>query len=687
MARSTFGAGRRGRARRSVGGAALHELRRELESGRLAAAALASSGLREVRTATALALVGVLPRWKVEPVHVDDERDIGHNRDRHHPEGRLRDQQDDEPDDEDHVRPERPRSDAELGRRRRARAPVVPNDIRDERDADGDHRGPVETGFAVERLEETVNEVLGIERHGVAILAALRALLSVSDRTGLVAFARALSELGWDLIATDGTRAALASEGITARSVEDITGSPALLGGRVKTLHPKIHAALLAQRDDPGHREELAREGIEPIDLVAVNLYPFAEAVHAGKSGTMLLEQIDIGGVTLLRAAAKNYEQVVVIARPERYAAVLDELKQRSNVSLETRRVLASEAFSHTAAYDAAVASRFASEAGVQFPDELTLSLRKVRDLRYGENPHQQAAMYAVRGEDGAMTAMQQLHGKATSFNNMLDINAAWRVAIDFAQPTVAIIKHQNPSGVASDNEITKAYRRAFMCDSVSAFGGIVGANRIVTRELAEAMEGTFYEAIIAPGYEDEALPTLRQRKNLEILAVPGHAIVGGRLARKDGGAFDYKRIAGGMLVQTPDESAVDEGNFKVATERTPSLEELTDLLFAWRCVKHVTSNAIVLARGLATVGVGPGQMSRVVAVETAVRKAGENARLAVMASDAYFPFPDGIEVAARAGVTAIIQPGGSLRDAMMIDTANKNRMAMLFTGRRHFKH
>src|SRR5207253_1647804 len=285
-------------------------------------------------------------------------------------------------------------------------------------------------------------------------------------------FARALSELGWDLIATDGTRAALASEGITARSVEDITGSPALLGGRVKTLHPKIHAALLAQRDDPGHREELAREGIEPID---------------------------IGGVTLLRAAAKNYEQVVVIARPERYASVLDELRQRGEVSLETRRMLAAEAFSHTAAYDAAIAGRFTSDAGVMFPDELTLSLRKVRDLRYGENPHQHAAFYALRGEDGAMTAMQQLHGKATSFNNMLDVNAAWRIATDFPQPTVGIIKHQNPCGIASDNEITKAYRRAFMCDSVSAFGGIVGANRIVTRELAEAMEGTFYEAIVAP--------------------------------------------------------------------------------------------------------------------------------------------------------------------------------------------
>ena len=286
------------------------------------------------------------------------------------------------------------------------------------------------------------------------------------------------------------------------------------------------------------------------------------------------------------------------------------------------------------------------------------------------------------------MVSMEQIHGRAASFNNVLDINAAWRIVSDFAQPTVAIVKHQNPSGIASESEITKAYQRAFMADSVSAFGGIVGANRPVTRELAEAMQDTFYEAIIAPGFEDDALPLLRQRKNLEILSVP-NALVDGRRVRRSGGdhALDLKKVAGGMLVQTPDESVTEEGNFKVVTERTPTLEELTDLLFAWRCVRHVTSNAIVLVKGLASVGVGPGQLSRVVAVEVAVRKAGENARLAVMASDAYFPFPDGIEVAARAGVTAIIQPGGSLRDAMMIETANKHRMAMLFTGRRHFKH
>ncbi len=493
----------------------------------------------------------------------------------------------------------------------------------------------------------------------------MRALLSASDTTGLVAFARGLRELGWDLIATDGTRAALAMEGVDSKAVEEQTGSPVLLGGRVKTLHPRIHAALLARRDDESHRAELAREGIQPIDLVAVNLYPYARAAAAGKRGLDLQEQIDIGGATLLRAAAKNYQDVVVIARPDRYSAVLDELKGRGSVSLETRRLLAAEAFSHTAAYDATIASRFVGEAGIQFPDEMTLSLRKVRDLRYGENPHQQAAFYAIRGEEsGAMVSMEQIHGRAASFNNVLDINAAWRIVY-----------------------ITKAYRRAFMADSVSAFGGIVGANRQVTRELAEAMQDTFYEAIIAPGYDDDALPLLRQRRNLEILGVPNALVDGRRVRRSDDHAFDLKKVAGGILVQTPDESVTEEGNFKVVTERTPTLEELTDLLFAWRCVRHVTSNAIVLVKGLASVGVGPGQLSRVVAVEVAVRKAGENARLAVMASDAYFPFPDGIEVAARAGVTAIIQPGGSLRDAMMIETANRHRMAMLFTGRRPFKH
>ncbi len=513
----------------------------------------------------------------------------------------------------------------------------------------------------------------------------MRALLSVDDKTGLIALARGLLDLGWELVATDGTRAALAAEGITTRSVEDITGSPSLLDGRVKTLHPKVHGAILARRSNAKHMGELKAQGIEPIDLVAANLYPFREAAASGASGDALLEKIDIGGVTLLRAAAKNHADVIILSRPERYGPVLEELRERGSVSVETRRQLAAEAFSHTAAYDAAIAAQVATDAGVQFPDEMTLSLRKVRDLRYGENPHQQAAFYAVRGESGAMTTMEQLHGKATSFNNMLDINAAWRIASDFTQPTAAIVKHQNPCGIASDVEIAKAYRSAFLCDSVSAFGGIVAVNRPVSRELADALKDTFYEAIIAPAYAEDAIPILKERKNLEILAVKGWAPQ--LRGRRGDGMLDYKRVSGGMLVQTPDESVSDESNFKVVTERHPTLEELTDLIFSWRCVRHVTSNGIVLAKNLMSVGIGPGQLSRVVAVEVAVRKAGENARLAVMSSDAYFPFPDGIEVAARAGVTAIIQPGGSMRDQMMIDTANRHRMAMLFTGRRHFKH
>jgi phosphoribosylaminoimidazolecarboxamide formyltransferase / IMP cyclohydrolase len=508
----------------------------------------------------------------------------------------------------------------------------------------------------------------------------VRALLSGSDNR-LVPFARGLTELGWEIVATEGTRALLAGDGIDARSIEHVTGQPALLGGRVQTLHPKIHAGILARRADAQHRAELEKGGIVPIDLVAVNLYPFREALAEGLTGLALVEKIDVGGVALLRAAAKNHEDVIVIARPERYAVVLEELRQRGSVDPETRRELAAEAFAHTASYDAAIAKHLDEESGIRFPDDLVLPLRKVRDLRYGENPHQRAAFYAVRGEVGALTGMEQLHGKAPSFNNLVDLNAAWRLVSDFRQPTVAIAKRDNPVGVGSDPDIVRAYRNAFRADSVSAYGSILGVNRPVTMPLAGALQDTFYEAIIAPGYDEEALGLLK-RQDLEIFRAPGSGPRHGA-----NGGLDLHRVAGGVLVQTPDDSIADEGNFKVATERHPTLEELTDLIFAWRCVRHVTSSAIVLAKGLTTVGIGPGQVSRVAAVETAVRKAGENARLSVMASDAYFPFPDGIEVAARAGVTAIIQPGGSARDQMMIEIAERYRMAMLFTGRRHYRH
>ncbi len=513
-----------------------------------------------------------------------------------------------------------------------------------------------------------------------------RALLSVSDKTGLVELGRGLAAAGVEIVSTGSTAATIEKLGVPVTAVSDLTGFPECLDGRVKTLHPLVHAGILADLRLDDHREQLERLGIAPFELVVVNLYPFTATVASGASYDECVEQIDIGGPTMVRAAAKNHPSVSVVTSPAQYDEVRAALAA-GGFDLAARSRLAAAAFAHTAAYDAMIAARLSAEAGVLFPEDLTLSLRKSRDLRYGENPHQLAAFYALRGEDGAMTSAEQLHGKAASFNNMLDINAAWRIVADFGQPTVAIVKHQNPCGIASDTGIARAYERAFLCDSVSAFGGIVGSNRPVSRELAQAMKDTFYEAIIAPGYAEDALPLLRERKNLEILSAKNNGFGSRRSRRTDHGALDFKRVSGGMLVQTPDESVSDEANFKPVTERHPTLEELTDLIFAWRCVRHVTSNAIVLAKGLATVGVGPGQLSRVVAVEVAVRKAGENARLGVMASDAYFPFPDGIEVAARAGVTAIIQPGGSLRDQMMIDTANRYRMAMLFTGRRHFKH
>jgi phosphoribosylaminoimidazolecarboxamide formyltransferase / IMP cyclohydrolase len=508
----------------------------------------------------------------------------------------------------------------------------------------------------------------------------LRALLSGSDNRFLP-FARGLHELGWEIVATAGVRALLAGDGISTISIEEVTGQPTLLGGRVQTLHPKIHAAILARRADAQHRAELEQSAVLPIDLVAVNLYPFREAVAEGLTGLDLIEKIDVGGVALLRAAAKNHEDCIVIARPERYAAVLEELRERGTVDPETRRELAAEAFAHTASYDAAIADRLYRESGALFPDDLVLALRKVRDLRYGENPQQQAAFYAVRGEAGALTGMEQLYGKAPSFNNLIDIDAAWRIVSDFRQPTAAIAKRNNPVGIASDPEIGRAYRNAFRADSVSAYGAVLGVNRPVTGDLARALEDTFYEAIIAPDYAADALATLK-RQDLEIFRTPSAPRLVSRRA-----PLDVHRVAGGMLVQTLDDSVADQSNFKVATERHPTLEELTDLIFAWKCVRHVTSSGIVLAKGLTTVGIGPGQVSRVAAVETAVRKAGENVRLSVMASDAYFPFPDGIEVAARAGVTAIIQPGGSARDQMMIEVADRYRMAMLFTGRRHYRH
>jgi phosphoribosylaminoimidazolecarboxamide formyltransferase/IMP cyclohydrolase len=514
----------------------------------------------------------------------------------------------------------------------------------------------------------------------------LRALLSVSDREGIVELARGLTEAGVDCYATDGTRAHLAENGVETHPVADLTETQEILGGRVKTLHPKIFAGLLARRDQPDHLAQLAEHGIEQIDIVVVNLYPFAATV--GEPDTTLdqaLEQIDIGGVALLRAAAKNFPGVAAVSSPTQYASVLRDVKALKAVSPETRQKLAAEAFALTAAYDAHISGYLNQQAGTLFPNRLTLAVEKKADLRYGENPHQLGAFYAdPMATGGTISTARQIAGKDLSFNNLLDLDAAWGIASNFKTPTVTIVKNGNPCGLASVVDLAEAFRLALEGDSVSAYGGIIGANRVVDEAAARAIRPGFFEAIVAPGYTTEALEILRTKRGFEIVEVPPSEVDQEELGI---GGLDFKRIGGGLLVQTVDSLEEDRNKLQVVTQRRPTLEELTDLLFAWRAVRHVKSNAIVLAKKHAMIGMGAGQPSRVVSVEVALRKAGERAPLSVMASDAYFPFPDGIQIAAQAGVTAIIQPGGSIRDEMAIEVADRHHMAMVFTGRRHFRH
>jgi phosphoribosylaminoimidazolecarboxamide formyltransferase/IMP cyclohydrolase len=515
----------------------------------------------------------------------------------------------------------------------------------------------------------------------------LRALLSVSDREGIVELARGLTDAGAELFATDGTRAHLTDAGLAdVRPVSELTETNEILGGRVKTLHPKIFAGLLARRDQPDHLAQLAEQGIEQIDIVVVNLYPFAQTVREPETSLdQALEQIDIGGVALLRAAAKNFPGVAAVSSPTQYALVLRDIKTLGGVSPETRQKLAGEAFALTAAYDAQIASYLNAVTGTVFPSRLTMVVEKKADLRYGENPHQLGAFYTDPSHaGGSISAAHQIAGKDLSFNNLLDLDAAWSIARDFKTPAIAIVKHGNPCGLASVVDLAEAFRLALEGDSVSAYGGIIGSNRIIDEPTARAIRPGFFEAIVAPGFSPEALEILRTKRGFEIVEVPQADTEADDLGI---GGFDFKRIGGGLLVQTFDEMDEDRDKLQTVTQRKPTLEELTDLLFAWRAVRHVKSNAIVLAKKHAMVGMGAGQPSRVVSVEVALRKAGERAPLSVMASDAYFPFPDGIQIAAQAGVTAIIQPGGSIRDEMAIEVADRHHMAMVFTGRRHFKH
>jgi phosphoribosylaminoimidazolecarboxamide formyltransferase/IMP cyclohydrolase len=515
----------------------------------------------------------------------------------------------------------------------------------------------------------------------------VRALLSVANRDGISTFARALLELGVEIYATDGTRDHLAADGIDVASVSELTQVPPLVGGQVKTFHPAVYAGILARRDVPAQLEELEQHGIGPIDIVVVNVKPFAPEV--GRRMIMIdeaIELIDVGGAALLGAAARNAAGVAAVADPVHYPRIVEELRERGLVSPELRALLAAEAFGTVAAYHAEIAAYLNQISGNLFPSRLAMVLEKVDDLRYGENPHQRAAFYReTTHRSGTLADVTQLQGGAPSFNNLLDLDAAYRMAMDYTAPTVAIVKHTDPVGLASNDELVEAYRKALETDSVAAFGGIVAVNRELDGPTAREIAANSYEAVIAPAFSQSAMGILRSKSGLEIMAVPPDPTEGMR----DYGIanLDFKRVGGGLLVESLDELGLDKGQLQVVTQRRPTLEELTDLLFAWRGVRHVRSNAIILARNGATVGIGAAQASRQTSVDIALRKAGDRARMSVMASDAYFPFPDGIQMAAQAGVTAIIQPGGSIRDEMAIEVADRHHLAMVFTGKRHFRH
>jgi phosphoribosylaminoimidazolecarboxamide formyltransferase/IMP cyclohydrolase len=527
-----------------------------------------------------------------------------------------------------------------------------------------------------------------------------RALLSVSDKSGLADFARGLVELGWSLVASGGTARVLREAGLPVSDVADVTGAPEMLGGRVKTLHPAIHAGIMARAAE-ADMSELAAHGIQPIDLVACNLYPFQETVaQPDVSPAEAVEQIDIGGVTLLRAAAKNYERVTVVCDPEDYVPILAELRAQGAVSAELRQRLAIKAFAHTRDYDTAIEAYLrqplasspqpsparAAEprvggtkpgrAALSLPQTLALSLPVAQEMRYGENPHQLAALYAEPGV-GPLGG-RLLQGKPLSFNNLLDLDAAWRAVLSFDEPTIVIVKHLSPCGIASAERLAAAFPAALSSDPVSAFGGVIAANRDVDCATAKEIHGLFVEAIVAPGFSDDALDCFSQHKpNCRLVAIPQPVEE----------TWEVRSVAGGVLVQSVDQGDPPDAEWRVVSQRQPAGDEMATLRFAWKACRHVKSNAIVLARDSATVGIGGGLPSRVDAVKLAVVKAGERARGAVMASDAFFPFPDGVEVAAEAGVTAVVQPGGSIRDEAVIATADRLGLAMVFTGVRHFRH
>ncbi|ACJ32622.1 bifunctional phosphoribosylaminoimidazolecarboxamide formyltransferase/IMP cyclohydrolase [Anoxybacillus flavithermus] len=508
-----------------------------------------------------------------------------------------------------------------------------------------------------------------------------RAIISVSNKKGIVTFAKQLAELGVEIISTGGTKRVLAEHGVPVISISDVTNFPEILDGRVKTLHPNIHGGLLAVRDDETHQQQLQAHNITPIDFVVVNLYPFQETI-AKPNVTLMeaIEQIDIGGPTMLRAAAKNHAYVTAVVDPADYHLVIEQLKQYGEVLLETRRALAAKVFRHTAAYDAMIAQYLTNIVGETYPETMTMTFVKKQSLRYGENPHQTAAFYEKPlSSPFSIAAAKQLHGKELSYNNINDANAALQIVAEFVEPAAVAVKHMNPCGVGVGETIAEAFQKAYEADPTSIFGGIVALNREVDEQMAAKLHDIFLEIVIAPSFTEQALEILTRKKNIRLLTVD----------------FEVERkkepfvvsVRGGLLVQDEDTYTIDDATLRVVTERKPTEEEWSNLTFAWRVVKHVKSNAIVLAKNGMTIGVGAGQMNRVGAAKIAIEQAGDRAKGAVLASDAFFPMSDTVEAAAQAGVTAIIQPGGSIRDEDSIQKANEYGIAMVFTGVRHFKH
>lgn len=508
-----------------------------------------------------------------------------------------------------------------------------------------------------------------------------RALLSVSDKNGILEFARILEALDYEILSTGGTMKHLKENGVAVTAVDEVTGFPEIMEGRVKTLNPMIHGGLLAKQDDAAHQAQMTEHGIQPIHIVCVNLYPFKETISKPDVSTDdAIENIDIGGPAMLRASAKNHAYVTVIVDAADYGQVLEELQTEGQTTLETRRRLAAKVFRHTAAYDALISGYLTDLADEQFPEQVTFTYELKQPLRYGENPHQQAAFYSrPLGSDFSIASAQQLHGKELSYNNIQDANAAIQIVKEFQQPAAVAVKHMNPCGVGIGETIAEAFNKAYEADPVSIFGGIIALNREVDVETAEKLSGIFLEIIIAPSFTEEAIDLLTKKKNIRLLTIP--------FEQHKQEAWNTVSVEGGLLMQQPDAYGFDDAEIRVATDREPTEAEWEAMKLGWAVVKHVKSNAIVVSDAQRTLGVGAGQMNRVGAAGIALTQAGERAKGAALASDAFFPMDDTVEAAAKAGITAIIQPGGSVKDADSIKKANEYGIAMVFTGVRHFKH